>query len=241
MGALGRGRGGDVAAGPRRSSPPTCRCPPRRDDYTKTIQVGPNIQFIYRINVCANTVAKCQNQEAPATEVGFAGRPPTLSRPGLPSPGSPARGVTRRSQALKIPAGETCRVLGRLDGAQYKEALQPPSATNPSGAGVSITYSNGDICDPTAKCAARRAGRRRPRELTRASSLPASRTTRSVTLNVQCDEGEEGKITEVKKEGTCATTFNMVSKCAPFPALPRHSRPSTVSPPRRCFSHRHRH
>ncbi len=38
-------------------------------DYTKIIQVGPSIQFIYRMNVCANTMTTCQNEAAPATEV----------------------------------------------------------------------------------------------------------------------------------------------------------------------------
>ncbi len=42
----------------------------RSEDYSKTIQVGPNIQFIYRLNVCTNTLVKCQGQDAPATEVG---------------------------------------------------------------------------------------------------------------------------------------------------------------------------
>ena len=40
------------------------------------------------MNLCANTLVNCQNEPAPATE------------------------------ALKIPAGETCRVLGRLAGAK---------------------------------------------------------------------------------------------------------------------------
>lgn len=124
--------------------------------------MGPNIQFIYRINVCANTVAKCQNQDAPATEVRSPPSPPAHAGPHPAHPPAWRLSV----QALKIPAGETCRVLGRLDGAQYKEALQPPSATNPSGAGVSITYSNGDICDPTAKCAARHSASQRCRGLT---------------------------------------------------------------------------
>lgn len=52
--------------------------PAPSDDYTKTIQVGPNIQFIYRINVCGNTVVKCQNQEAPATEVRGEHSPPRV-------------------------------------------------------------------------------------------------------------------------------------------------------------------
>ena len=37
-------------------------------DYTKEIQVGPNIQFVYRMNMCANTKETCQNEPSPATE-----------------------------------------------------------------------------------------------------------------------------------------------------------------------------
>lgn len=41
-----------------------------REDFTKIIQVGPNIQFIYRVNICANTLAKCSTSpDSPATEV----------------------------------------------------------------------------------------------------------------------------------------------------------------------------
>lgn len=42
-------------------------------------------------------------------------------------------------------------MLGRMDGAKYEEAPVPASSTNPDGAGVKVTYSGGDICDPTAR------------------------------------------------------------------------------------------
>lgn len=56
-----------------------------------------------------------------------------------------------------------------------------------------------------------------------------------------CDENEPGKITEVKKEGTCATTFSLASQCGARPrcaasptricsrarAAPRHACPAT--------------
>ena len=42
----------------------------------KTIQVGPSIQFIYRMNVCANTLTTCQQEAAPATEVRALVSPP---------------------------------------------------------------------------------------------------------------------------------------------------------------------
>jgi hypothetical protein len=141
------------------------------EDYTRVIQVGPNIQFIYRLNICGSTVSKCQGQDAPATE------------------------------ALRIPAGETCRVLGRIN-APTKPLLQelslPITPTNPRGAGVAITYADGDVCDPTA------------------------RTSRAVTLNVECSENEPGdaRITDVRKEGTCTTTFTFASRHAcPLPTI----------------------
>lgn len=124
-------------------------------------------------------------------------------------------------QALRIPAGETCRILGRLEGAKYEESSVPPSASNPEGAAVSITYGNGDICDPTARCVATRSSRfvlSAPDDHSPPSALrplpELCSTTRSVTLNVQCStvEVEDVRITEVKKEGTCSTTFNLVSK-----------------------------
>ena len=103
------------------------------EDYTKIIQVGPNIQFIYQMNLCANTLVNCQNEPAPATE------------------------------ALKIPAGETCRVLGRLAGAKWKVTDSPKSDKNPWGKNLELTYVNGDMCDP------------------------AKATSRSVTLRLECD------------------------------------------------------
>jgi hypothetical protein len=48
----------------------------KRPDYVKTIQVGPSIQFIYRMNVCANTLTTCQQEAAPATEVRALDPPP---------------------------------------------------------------------------------------------------------------------------------------------------------------------
>ncbi len=126
------------------------------EDYTKIIQVGPNIQFIYRMNLCANTLVNCQNEPAPATE------------------------------ALKIPAGETCRVLGRLAGAKWKVIDTPKSDKNPWGKDLELTYINGDMCDP------------------------AKATSRSVTLRLQCDltaKDPSKFFTEVKKEATCNTQY----------------------------------
>lgn len=54
-------------------------------------------------------------------------------------------------QALKIPAGETCRMLGRVENAEFSKFAAPITPTNPQGAGVAITYRDGDVCDPTAR------------------------------------------------------------------------------------------
>lgn len=93
-------------------------------------------------------------------------------------------------QALKIPAGETCRTLGKLDSPKWEELKLPTSSSNPNGKGVAITYSNGDICDP------------------------ATRSTRSVTMSVECDHSVDGlgEFSEVKKEATCNTIFTFSSR-----------------------------
>lgn len=143
-------------------------------DYEKSIQVGPNIQFIYKMNICANTMEMCQNEEAPATE------------------------------ALKIPAGETCRILGRLtdpsdpvaaNHATYKlvPAIQSDTNRNPWGQDLEITYNNGDMCDP------------------------AKQTMRSVSVHLVCDLGlrdDETLFKDVKKEATCNTQYILESRYA---------------------------
>ena len=144
------------------------------DDYTKTIQVGPNIQFVYRMNLCANTQEQCQNEDSPATE------------------------------ALKIPAGETCRILGRLSDesdpikdnhATYElvPTLQNEKDRNPSGVDLMITYNGGDMCDP------------------------ATQTMRSVSIHLVCDTGlsaGETNFKDVKKEATCNTQYILESSLA---------------------------
>ena len=115
----------------------------RMGEYVKDLNVGPSIEFTYRLNLCANTQTPCLNEAAPATET------------------------------LRIPAGETCRVLGRLsDGTgQAKTAAvyelvptrQTDQGRNPSGADLLLTYHGGDICDP------------------------ASGSTRSVSIQMVCD------------------------------------------------------
>ena len=100
-------------------------------------------------------------------------------------------------QALKIPAGETCRVLGRLDGMQVTELKNFPGShvNNPLGQGVKIVYKGGDVCDP------------------------GTRSTRTVEINMVCnkngDAAEGGEFLEVKKEATCNTvyTFSSIHAC----------------------------
>ena len=144
------------------------------EDYTKTIQVGPNIQFVYRMNLCADTQDTCQNEASPATE------------------------------ALKIPAGETCRILGRLSDdkdpiaanhATYElvPTLQTDATRNPSGTDLLITYNNGDMCDP------------------------GTQTMRSVSIHLICDTGlaaAETNFRDVKKEATCNTQYILESSLA---------------------------
>eukprot|EP00753_Platysulcus_tardus_P005679 PLAT13604.1.p2 GENE.PLAT13604.1~~PLAT13604.1.p2 ORF type:complete len:296 (+),score=60.91 PLAT13604.1:28-915(+) len=143
------------------------------EDYTKSVAVGSNIEFIYRLNFCKNTINDCQKDPAPATE------------------------------SLKIPAGETCRVLGRLGEAElapkWSKLALPVTATNPQGIGVAIEMGNGDICDP------------------------AARTQRSVVINVECDTSVDapGIFRDVKKEATCQTVFTYASPhgCPSSPGL----------------------
>jgi hypothetical protein len=131
-------------------------------DFTKTVQVGQSISFFYRVNICANTVSKCQGAPGTVTET------------------------------LKIPAGRTCRVLGRLSGATFSLLELPESPDNPYGEGIRLTYSNGDICDPV------------------------QRSTRSVIVNMECSRSDEssGTLLDMKKDDTCTTTFSMKSQHA---------------------------
>ncbi len=143
-----------------------------KEDFMKTIQVGPNIQFVYRMNLCADTTETCQNEPSPATE------------------------------ALKIPAGETCRILGRLSDpsdpiasnhATYElvPGLETDPAKNPYGVDLQITYNNGDLCDP------------------------AKQTMRSVSIHLVCDLTlKESEFADVKKEATCNTQYIMNSALA---------------------------
>ena len=145
-----------------------------KDDYQKEIQVGPNIQFVYRMNICADTMTTCQNEPSPATE------------------------------SLKIPAGETCRILGRrVDQSdpivenhgtfEVVDSLNNDKTTNPSGKDLIITYNNGDLCDP------------------------AKQTMRSVSIHLVCDTSlapADSVFKDVKKEATCNTEYIFHSKFA---------------------------
>eukprot|EP00941_MAST-03F_sp_MAST-3F-sp1_P001317 g1317.t1 len=131
-------------------------------DFTKQVQVGSSIEFLYRVNICANTLALCQGTPGSVTE------------------------------SLKIPAGETCRVLGRLNGMTFKPLTLPPTPDNPNGDGLQLVYRNGDICDPI------------------------QRSTRSVIINLQCSISTigPGTLDEMKKDDTCTTSFTMKSRDA---------------------------
>lgn len=90
----------------------------RRDtDYTKNMKVSESIQFVYRANICHNTIQPCKNDKGAVTE------------------------------SLRIPAGETCRVWGRLENYKVEDMAFPSTDENPHGEGIRIKYSGGDTCD----------------------------------------------------------------------------------------------
>ena len=136
-----------------------------------------SLPFLYPFiifNISADTSETCQNEPSPATE------------------------------SLKIPAGETCRILGRLvdesdpiaaNHGTYEliPSLNTDPIKNPSGRDLVITYNNGDLCDP------------------------AKQTMRSVSIHLVCDNSlkpEESKFKDVKKEATCNTEYIFESKYA---------------------------
>ena len=87
-------------------------------------------------------------------------------------------------QALKIPAGETCRVLGRLEKMEVKELVNYPMGTmasNPEHQGLQLIYPGGDVCDPM------------------------THSTREVHINLVCNKQGDpgtGEFLDVKKEAT---------------------------------------
>lgn len=107
-------------------------------------------------------------------------------------------------ESLKIPAGETCRILGRLvdesdpiaaNHGQYSlvPSLNTDTSKNPSQQDLIITYNNGDLCDP------------------------AKQTMRSVSIHLVCDNSlapSASVFKDVKKEATCNTEYIFHSKYA---------------------------
>ena len=126
------------------------------------MKVGETVEFVYRMNVCHNTIQKCQNGRGAVTE------------------------------SLRIPAGETCRVLGRTEGMVVEDMEYPPDADNPHGEGVRIKYTNGDVCDPV------------------------DRSKREAWVEIQCSVTSQGAgaLVEVKKVDPCKTVLKMKSRHA---------------------------
>ena len=88
--------------------------------HEKDIQVGPTIQFQYRVNICGNVDQVCQNKPSLATET------------------------------LIIPAGQSCRNLGTLGPEMATYTLVPAyiqdRSRNPYGLDLQLTYYGGDQC-----------------------------------------------------------------------------------------------
>lgn len=114
------------------------------------------------MNVCRDTIQKCQDEPGAVTE------------------------------SLRIPAGETCRVLGRKEGMMVEDMEFPPDADNPHGEGVRIKYMNGDVCDPV------------------------ERSKREAWVEIQCSVTSPGAgaLVEVKKTDSCKTVLKMKSRHA---------------------------
>ena len=89
--------------------------------HEKDVQVGPTIQFQYRVNVCGNVAQVCMDNPSVATET------------------------------LIIPAGQTCRNLGTLEPQMASYTLVPPfiqdRGRNPQGVDFQISYYGGDTCE----------------------------------------------------------------------------------------------
>ena len=116
---------------------------------------------MYHLNICSNTIHKCNNHQAASTET------------------------------LYIPTGVTCRVLGRLPAREWSELTLPVTETNPEGKGVSITYKNGDHCNPIHK------------------------SHRETTVNIACSKtAAAGRLIEMTKQGPCKMVFKMESAYA---------------------------
>lgn len=122
-------------------------------DFQKSVQVGAGIQFMYRISIGESTVADCNGEHGAVTE------------------------------SLVLAGGETCRVLGRVDG-MVVEPLNGPNE------GVRIKYINGDVCDPITN---------RKRESW--VEIQCDETKKD----------SPGDLTEMQKTDTCKTVFQMTS------------------------------
>lgn len=100
-------------------------------DYTKEIPVSEEIKFVYRANVCHDTIAPCTT-----TATGAKG----------PQPAVHLQAQGGATETLHIPAGETCRVLGRSHDATIESLSVAFTDSNPSGHALNIHYYGGDPC-----------------------------------------------------------------------------------------------
>ena len=123
------------------------------------MKVSDSIEFVYRANICHNTIQSCANDEGTVTE------------------------------SLRIPAGETCRVWGRLDDYKVEDMMFPSTDENPHGEGIRIKYSGGDICDLT------------------------QNTKREAWAEIECSVSQSGAgaLLEVIKSNPCRVVLKMKS------------------------------
>ncbi len=118
---------------------------------------------MYRANICADTLVQCSGAVGAATET------------------------------LHIPAGETCRVLGRYSGATIESTIVPLTENNPSGHGVTIHYYGGDPCGD-----------------------PSESSDRTTSIKLICNNGLDvsGVLTSVQREMSCTTILTIESPYA---------------------------
>ena len=132
-----------------------------RSDYEKTLEIGGTIKFVYHMNICSHTIHKCNQHQAASSET------------------------------LYLPTGVTCRVLGRLPAREWHELNMPVTESNPEGKGVSITYKNGDKCNPI------------------------QNSHRETVVNIACSKSAgAGRVLDMSKQGPCKVVFKMESEHA---------------------------
>jgi hypothetical protein len=102
------------------------------------------------------------------------------------------------TETLKIPAGETCRGLGKVVNAKIEAKSAAVTSNNPSGHALSIYYTGGDECGD-----------------------PSKPEKRHSTLELICNKNldSDALITQVQRHMTCKTIITLESSHA-CPVIP---------------------